>query len=117
MNLDTHFLGGRYWGHWEVADIGILVVFRRKGQMLGTKIALIQSKRLYPDEIENAVDMHPMDYETGFRRLLSSDSEYKSHSPEIPSTGLLNIGMANTRRFSSTRKTMRFPFITFSTIP
>ena len=70
MNLDTHFLGGRYWGHWEVADIGILVVFRRKGQMLGTKIALIQSKRLYPDEIENAVDMHPMDYETGFRRLL-----------------------------------------------
>lgn len=78
VNLDTHFLGGRYWGHWEVADIGILVVFRRKGQMLGTKIALLQSKRLYPDEIENAVDMHPMDYETGFGRLLSSDSEYKS---------------------------------------
>ncbi|HTC92005.1 MAG TPA: hypothetical protein VK699_00970 [Terriglobales bacterium] len=78
VNLDTHFLGGRYWGHWEIADLGILVVFRRKGEMLGTKIALLQSKRLYPDEIENAVDMHPMDYETGFGRLLASDSEYKS---------------------------------------
>jgi hypothetical protein len=79
VSLDTHFLGGRYWGHWEIADIGILVIFRRKTTILATKIALLQSKRLYPDEIENAVDMHPVDYRVGFGRLLKSDSEYRSH--------------------------------------
>ncbi len=64
---------------WEIADIGILVIFRGKATILATKIALLQSKRLYPDEIENAVDMHPVDYMVGFGRLLKSDSEYRSH--------------------------------------
>lgn len=27
----------------------------------------LSDERSRPDEIENAVDMHPMDYETGFR--------------------------------------------------
>jgi len=80
VTLDTHFLGGgRYWGKWEIADIGILVAFRQKGKLLGTKIALLQSKRLYPDEIESATDVHRVDYEVGFGRLLTSDSEYRSH--------------------------------------
>ena len=79
VNLDTHFIGGgRYWGSWEIADIGILIVFRQKGQILGTKLALLQSKRLYPDEVENATDIHPIDYRVGFGRLLASDSEYRS---------------------------------------
>ena len=78
VNLDTHFLGGRYWGRWEIADIGILVVFRKKGEVLATKIALLQSKRLYPDEIGNPVDMHDIDYRVGFGRLLASESEYRS---------------------------------------
>jgi hypothetical protein len=39
VTLDTHFLGGRYWGHWEIADIGILVIFRREATILATKIA------------------------------------------------------------------------------
>jgi hypothetical protein len=79
VTIDTHFLGGgRYWGRWEIADIGIIVVFRRKGVVLGTKLALMQSKRLYPDEIETAIDIHRIDYQIGFGRLLSSDSEYRS---------------------------------------
>jgi hypothetical protein len=79
VTLDTHFLGGgKYWGKWEIADIGILIAFRQKGKLLGTKIALLQSKRLYPDEIELATDMHAVDYEVGFGRLLTSDSEYGS---------------------------------------
>jgi hypothetical protein len=79
ISIDTHFLGGgRIWGQWEIADIGLLVVFRRKGAVLGTKLALLQSKRLYPDEIETALDIHEIDYRIGFGRLLSSESEYRS---------------------------------------
>ena len=66
-------------GNWEIADIGILVVFRRKNTILGSKIALLQSKRLYPDEIENATDMLPIDYNVGFGRLFLSDGEYSAH--------------------------------------
>jgi hypothetical protein len=79
VNLDTHFIGGgRVWGSWEIADIGILLVFRQSGRVLGTKLALLQSKRLYPDEVESAMDIHPIDYRGGFGRLLASDSEYRS---------------------------------------
>ena len=80
VTLDTHYLGGgRYWGKWEIADIGILVVFRRSGMILGSKIALLQSKRLYPDEIKSEIDLRLIDYSVGFGRLLHSDSEYLSH--------------------------------------
>lgn len=51
VKLDTHFLGNsRYWGRWEIADIGLLLMFRRRGDLLRTKVALLQSKRLYPNE-------------------------------------------------------------------
>ena len=79
VTLDTHYLGGGgYWGKWEIADIGFLVIFRRNAKILGSKIALLQSKRLYPDEIENATDMHPIDYFVGFGRLFSSHGEYSA---------------------------------------
>lgn len=53
VNLDTHFLGGgRYWGKWEIADIGLLIVFRRSGHVISTELALLQSKRLYPKEVD-----------------------------------------------------------------
>jgi hypothetical protein len=79
LNLDTHFVGGgRYWGKWEIADIGLLVAFRQRGRIVGTKGALLQSKRLYPDELQVAADVHAMDYQIGFARLLASDSEYIS---------------------------------------
>ena len=78
VNLDTHFIGGgRFWGTWEIADLGLLIVFRRAGRVIGTKLALLQSKRLYPDEIEVERDIHKLDYMIGFGRLLESDSEYQ----------------------------------------
>ena len=79
VTLDTHFLGGRIWGQWEIADIGFLVVFRRAGKVVATKIALLQSKRLYPDEVKVATDIHRIDYMVGFGRLLQSDGEYNNH--------------------------------------
>ncbi len=36
------------------------------------------AKRLYPDEVENATDIQPIDYRAGFSRLLASESEYRS---------------------------------------
>jgi hypothetical protein len=79
VNLDTHFLGGgRYWDPWEIADIGLLIVFRRSGRVVGTKLALLQSKRLYPEEVDVEQDIHRIDYMVGFGRLLESDSEYCS---------------------------------------
>lgn len=79
LRLETHFLGGgRYWGRWEIADIGVLVVFRRAGVVVQTKIALLQSKRLYPVEAQTTAEDHPVDYVVGFGRLLPAEQEYKS---------------------------------------
>ncbi len=79
VRLETHYLGGpRYWGAWEIADVGLLVVFRRKGVVERTKIALLQSKRLYPIEAEAPAEDHRVDYEIGFGRLLQAEQEFKS---------------------------------------
>ena len=49
VRLDTHFIGGRrHFYRWEIADIGVLVFFRKNGRLLKRKVALLQSKRLYP---------------------------------------------------------------------
>jgi hypothetical protein len=79
VRLETHFLGGgRYWGKWEIADIGVLIVFRRAGVVQQTKIALLQSKRLYPVEAQTTAEDHPIDYIVGFGRLLPAEQEYRS---------------------------------------
>lgn len=79
MHLDTHYLGGgRYWGQWEIADLGVLVIFRRKRTILATKIALMQSKRLYPEETESSAEDQAIDYTVGFGRLFETEGEYQS---------------------------------------
>lgn len=79
VRLETHFLGGgRYWGRWEIADIGVLVVFRRAGVVVQTKIALLQSKRLYPVEAHTTAEDHQLDYIVGLGRLLPAEQEYTS---------------------------------------
>jgi len=53
VRIDTHFLGGRrHFYHWEIADIGLPILFRRGGTLVKTKVALLQSKRLDPIERE-----------------------------------------------------------------
>lgn len=53
-------------------------MFRRGGVVQQTKIALLQSKRLYPVEAQTTVEDHPLDYIAGFGRLLSAEQEYRS---------------------------------------
>ncbi|MFY9940338.1 MAG: hypothetical protein WAK33_25880 [Silvibacterium sp.] len=71
-----------HFSRWEIADIGVLVVFRRAGAVLRTKIGLLQSKRLYPDEQTVEAEAHPMDYYIGFGRFMHSDSEFRSAARE-----------------------------------
>ncbi len=83
VEISTHYLGGgrhySEWGgwplRWEIADIGLLVVFRQGGNVLRSKVALLQSKRLYPDEQELDEDS-PIDYMIGFGRLFHSDDDW-----------------------------------------
>jgi hypothetical protein len=80
VRIDTHFLGGgRHFEQWEIADIGVLVVFRHAGKVIRSKVALLQSKRLYPTEM--AFDEGgPMDYVIGFGRLFEADDEWAAVS-------------------------------------
>ena len=44
VKLDVHFLGGlRHFYRWEIADIGILVFAKQGTQVVGKKVALLQS--------------------------------------------------------------------------
>jgi hypothetical protein len=49
VRLQAHYLGGlRHWGSWEIADIGVLLFIRSPTHVERSKVALLQSKRLYP---------------------------------------------------------------------
>jgi hypothetical protein len=74
IKVETHFLGGlRHFFHWEIADIGILLFIRRGGRVTNSKVALLQSKRLYPTN--NLVrEEHRIDYEIGFARLADPEN-------------------------------------------
>ncbi len=84
VRLDTHYLGGgRHFGEWEIADVGLLVLFRRRGIVVKSKICLLQSKRLYPTE-EAFHEDGPMDYLIGFGRLFESDEDFaESVEPRV----------------------------------
>jgi hypothetical protein len=49
IRIDTHYLGGlRHFRSWEVADIGVFIFFTKKEKLIRRKVALLQSKRLFP---------------------------------------------------------------------
>lgn len=73
VKIETHYLGGlRHYRNWEIADIGILLFFRRSGRVEQSKVALLQSKRLYPSN--NRVRHEGItDYRIGFARLADAE--------------------------------------------
>lgn len=69
VKMETHFLGGlRHFRNWEIADIGVLLFIRRGGRVAMSKVALLQSKRLYPTT-NRVREENRIDYVTGFARL------------------------------------------------
>lgn len=76
--IQTHFLGGRrHFYNWEVADIGLLVIFRNRGKVLRIKVGLLQSKRLYPKEIKQIPD-HLTHFQIGFATLLQRPEAFRA---------------------------------------
>jgi hypothetical protein len=78
IRIDTHYLGGlRHLERWEVADIGVFVFFTKKGRMLRRKVALLQSKRLFPKSAD--VDhVEEYDIRLGMARIAAKDSDLAS---------------------------------------
>ena len=76
--IQTHFLGGRrHFYNWEVADIGLLVIFRDRGTVLRIKTGLLQSKRLYPREAKHLPDQ-PKRFRIGFATLLDNPQTFRA---------------------------------------
>jgi len=69
IKIDTHFIGGlSQFRSWEIADIGVFVFFQQAGKLVRQKVALLQSKRLYPD-VGDVVELETYDYWLGMARL------------------------------------------------
>jgi hypothetical protein len=68
--VETHWLGSRrMYGRWEIADIALFVILRRGGSLLLRKVALLQTKRLYSDELAGT-ELEDADYRIGVGRLV-----------------------------------------------
>lgn len=81
VRLDVHFLGGlRHFRTWEIADIGVLVLAKHFGTVVAQKVALLQSKRLYP-AMGAIHEESEEDYRIGFGSLLPA-------APVTPSLAL-----------------------------
>jgi len=78
VRIDAHFIGGgRHFDTWEVADIGLMMVFRKQGKVVKSKICLLQSKKLYASPL--AVLLEDRYFRrAGLGRLLVSEGEHAS---------------------------------------
>lgn len=78
VRVDAHYLGGlRHFMGWEIADIGLLLFIRRKGSLTTRKVAVLQSKRLYPTN-SLVREEHRIDYEIGFARIADPEDLARS---------------------------------------
>ena len=72
VKIEVHNIGGlRQWGRWELADIAFVVHVSIGGSPLVQKIGLLQSKRLYPDNLDVDAD-DPIGFLYGLNGLLDS---------------------------------------------
>ena len=70
VDVETHFLGGgHHYGTWEIADIGVLLVLRRGHHVCWSKVAILQSKRLFPLGATHDESAERARFRWGFGRL------------------------------------------------
>jgi hypothetical protein len=82
IKIETHYLGGlHHFRRWEIADIGMLLFFRRAGVVERSKTAMLQSKRLYPSN-NTVQEEDRVDYEIGFARLADPETLCRSVAVE-----------------------------------
>jgi hypothetical protein len=76
VRIDAHYIGGgRHYRTWEVADIGLMAIFRRAGKIQRSKLTFLQSKKLYasPLKLQEFDPYHRM----GMGRLLVTEEEHR----------------------------------------
>lgn len=108
VKLDVHFLGGlRHFHRWEVADIGILVFAKQGAHIVGKKVALLQSKRLYPKS-HSVLEEEKVDYQIGFANLLPGGSVASSiavpHKFEFTDSSLYKALKSEDDQFKAIRE-------------
>ena len=70
VKMEVHNTGGlRQWDRWELADIAFVVHVSSGGSPLVQKIGLLQSKRLYPENLDVDAD-DPVGFMYGLNGLL-----------------------------------------------
>ena len=68
--IESHWLGGRHmYERWEIADIAFFITIRSVGQLVARKVALLQMKRLYSNEMP-VLELDHIDYEIGIGRIV-----------------------------------------------
>ncbi|MGR3716982.1 MAG: hypothetical protein ACU0B1_09580 [Thermohalobaculum sp.] len=73
VSIETHFLGRRaMFGGWEIADIALFVIVSEMGKQISKKVALLQSKRLYPENLPSA-ELEYEDFAIGIGRIVDKD--------------------------------------------
>lgn len=78
VKIETHYLGGlHHFSRWEIADLGMLLFIRRGRRLVRSKVALLQSKRLYPTS-NRVREERRIDYEIGFARLADPEDLARS---------------------------------------
>lgn len=83
VDVEIHFVGGgRHYRRWEVADIGLILNFRRSGSLIRTKVVLLQSKRLYPNESE-FVEFRGLARTGGFGSLMQPSWVLPAQEPRM----------------------------------
>jgi len=75
LRFDAHFIGGgRHFRTWEVADIGLMVIFRRNGKIIRSKLTFLQSKKLFASSLQlRSYDPY---HRHGMGRLLVTEEEH-----------------------------------------
>lgn len=75
VRIAVHFIGNiRHFRRYEIADIGVMIVFKRASKVVGRKLALLQSKRLYPLNY-NVIELDDFDYELGLALVTRENSD------------------------------------------
>lgn len=65
VRIAAHFIGNiRHRRRYEIADIGVVLVFKYNDKVLGRKLILLQSKRLYPTN-NQVIEFDDYDYDLG----------------------------------------------------
>lgn len=75
IRIDAHYIGGgRHFRNSEIADIGLMLMFRRNGKLLRSKLVFLQSKKLYGSTVVHR-EYDPY-YRQGMGRLLLTEEEH-----------------------------------------